>query len=100
MICAGWIRFRASLMVIRRTSWIDQRINDGLVIFWCLLWFGVSFFWAARCPAASSFSFFQRQARVVGLASKTLDNSQQRPNALRIDNGGAAVLVRSRGLED
>jgi len=30
MICAGWIRFRASLMVMRRTSWIDQRINDGV----------------------------------------------------------------------
>src|SRR6266700_3279051 len=30
MTCAGWIRFRASLMAMRRTSWIDQRINDGV----------------------------------------------------------------------
>jgi len=30
MICAGWIRFRASLMAMR----------------WFLPWFGVSFFWA------------------------------------------------------
>src|SRR5450432_2620857 len=29
MMCAGWIRFRASLMATRRISWIDQRINDG-----------------------------------------------------------------------
>jgi hypothetical protein len=33
MIGAGWIRFRASLLAMRRTSWIDQRINDGLAIF-------------------------------------------------------------------
>jgi len=33
MICAGWIRFRASLMAMRRTSWIDQRINDGVACF-------------------------------------------------------------------
>src|ERR1039457_2917161 len=43
MICAGWIRFRASLMAMRRTSWIDQRINDGVAMLWFLLWFGVSF---------------------------------------------------------
>jgi hypothetical protein len=30
MMCAGWIRFRASLMAMRRTSWIDQRINDDV----------------------------------------------------------------------
>src|ERR1700686_2450028 len=44
MICAGWIRFRASLMALQRTSWIDQRINDGVSV---LLWlqFGVAFFW-------------------------------------------------------
>src|SRR3984957_1926679 len=44
MMCAGWIRFRASLMAMRRTSWIDQRINDGVSV---LLWlqFGVAFFW-------------------------------------------------------
>ena len=32
MMCAGWIRFRASLMAMRRTSWIDQRINDGVAV--------------------------------------------------------------------
>jgi len=48
MICAGWIRFRASLMAIRRTSWIDQRINDGVAMLWLLPWFGGWFFWAAR----------------------------------------------------
>src|SRR5882762_6018565 len=47
MICAGWIRFRASLMAMRRTSWIDQRINDGVAMLWALPWFGVSFFLAA-----------------------------------------------------
>src|SRR5450631_2167367 len=47
MICAGWIRFRASLMAMRRTSWIDQRINDAVAMRWLLPWFGVSFFWAA-----------------------------------------------------
>ena len=46
MMCAGWIRFRASLMAIRRTSWIDQRINDGLAMLLSLPWFGVSFFLA------------------------------------------------------
>src|ERR1700761_8228280 len=36
MMCAGWMRFRASLMAMRRTSWIDHRINDeaALVLFW------------------------------------------------------------------
>src|SRR5476651_2133704 len=47
MICAGWIRFRASLMAMRRTSWIDQRINDAVAMRWFLPRFGVSFFWAA-----------------------------------------------------
>ena len=28
MMWAGWIRFRASLTAMRRTSWIDHRIND------------------------------------------------------------------------
>ena len=32
MICAGWIRFRASLMAMRRTSWIDQRISGGVAM--------------------------------------------------------------------
>src|ERR1700729_3038605 len=46
MMCAGWFRFRASLMAMRRTSRIDQRINDGVFV---LLWlqFGVAFFLAA-----------------------------------------------------
>jgi hypothetical protein len=38
MMRAGWIRFRASLMAMRRTSWIDQRINDGVAM---LLFFAV-----------------------------------------------------------
>ena len=46
MMCAGLIRFRASLMAMRRTSWIDQRINDGVsVLLWLQL--GVAFFLAA-----------------------------------------------------
>ena len=46
MMCAGWIRFRASLMAMRRTSWIDQRINDGVsVLLWLQL--GGAFFLAA-----------------------------------------------------
>src|ERR1700676_1584097 len=48
MMYPGWIRFRASLMAMRRTSWIDQRINDGLAMFWILPWFGVEFFWRRR----------------------------------------------------
>jgi len=32
MMRAGCIRFRASLMAMRRTSWIDQRINDGVAM--------------------------------------------------------------------
>jgi hypothetical protein len=43
MICAGWIRFRASLTAMRRISWIDQRINGGVAMRWFLPWFGVSF---------------------------------------------------------
>jgi hypothetical protein len=31
-MCAGWMRFRASLVAMRRTSWIDQRINDGEIV--------------------------------------------------------------------
>jgi hypothetical protein len=41
MMCAGWMRFRASLMAIRRTSWIDQRINDELA----MLFSALRFFW-------------------------------------------------------
>src|SRR5260370_1134582 len=47
MMCAGWIRFRASLMAMRRTSWIDQRINDGVALLLFLPWFVVAFFLAA-----------------------------------------------------
>src|SRR5665811_1534856 len=47
MMCAGWIRFRASLMAMRRTSWIDQRISDGVAVLLCLPWFGVALFLAA-----------------------------------------------------
>jgi hypothetical protein len=31
-------------MAMRRTSWIDQRINGGAVVPWSLPWSGVSFF--------------------------------------------------------
>ena len=31
---------------MRRTSWIDQRINDGAAVSWPLLRFDASFFWA------------------------------------------------------
>src|SRR6202051_5018498 len=47
MIWAGWIRLRASLIAMRRTSWIDQRINAAVAMRWFLPRFGVSFFWAA-----------------------------------------------------
>jgi hypothetical protein len=30
-------------MAMRRTSWIDQRINDGVAMLWFLLWPGVFF---------------------------------------------------------
>src|SRR5882672_10418165 len=53
MMCAGWIRFRASLTATRRISWIDQRINDGVAPFLFLLlpWSGVPFFWRRRIGA-------------------------------------------------
>ena len=51
MMFAGWIRFRASLMAMRRISWIDQRINDGVAMLWFLLWPGVSFFLRRRIGA-------------------------------------------------
>src|ERR1700716_561045 len=47
MMWAGLIRFRASLMAMRRTSWIDQRINDGAAMVLFLLWFGAAFFLTA-----------------------------------------------------
>jgi hypothetical protein len=34
-------------MAMRRTSWIDQRINDGVAVLLFLPWFGVAFFLAA-----------------------------------------------------
>src|SRR5258708_36794704 len=51
MMCAGWIRFRASLMATRRISWIDQRINDGVALLLFLPWSGVPFFWRRRIGA-------------------------------------------------
>ena len=33
-----------SLMAMRRTSWIDQRISDGVAVLLCLPWFGGAFF--------------------------------------------------------
>jgi len=47
MMWAGWIRFRASLMAMRRTSWIDHRINDEAAMVLFLPWFGVGVFLAA-----------------------------------------------------
>lgn len=48
MMWAGWIGFRESLMPMRRTSWIDHRINDeaAMVLFWP--WCGVAVFWLRR----------------------------------------------------
>ena len=42
MMCAGWMRRCASLMTMRRISWIDQRIRNDV-----LAADGASFFWAA-----------------------------------------------------
>jgi hypothetical protein len=53
MMCAGWIRFRASLIAKRRISCIDQRISCGVAMFWCLPGDGVSFFWQWRISAMS-----------------------------------------------
>jgi hypothetical protein len=47
MMCAGWIRFRASLMAMRRISWIDHRIKDGVPMLLFLPWLGGWFFLAA-----------------------------------------------------
>jgi hypothetical protein len=41
------IRFRVSLMAMRRISWIDQRINDAVALPLLLPVVDVSFFWAA-----------------------------------------------------
>src|SRR5664280_1721124 len=51
MMCAGWIRFRASLMATRRISWIDQRINDGVALLLFLPRSGGAFFWRRRIGA-------------------------------------------------
>jgi hypothetical protein len=51
MICAGWIRLRASRNAIRRTCWIDQRINDRVVTPLYLSWFDVAFFGQNRIGA-------------------------------------------------
>jgi hypothetical protein len=48
MMRAGWIRFRASLMAMRRTSWIDHRINDEAALVLFLARLGVAFFWLRR----------------------------------------------------
>ena len=57
MMCAGWIRFRASLMATRRISSIDQRINDELAMLRILPWFDVEYFLGggalARWPIAA-----------------------------------------------
>src|SRR3982751_4446527 len=51
MTCAGWMRFRASLMAMRRISWIDQRISGGVGVLWLLPGGGVLFFWRWRIGA-------------------------------------------------
>src|SRR5712672_3599566 len=51
MMCAGWIRFRASLMAMRRISWIDQRISGGVVMFWLLPGASFCFFGRWRVSA-------------------------------------------------
>ena len=60
------MRFRASLMAMRRISWIDQRISDGVVVFLFLPGGSGRFFGAgalARC----------RMAAVMAKASITSD---------------------------
>jgi hypothetical protein len=42
MTCADWLRFRASFVAMRRTSWIDQRINDRVAMLFFLPWFGIA----------------------------------------------------------
>src|SRR5271170_503229 len=53
MMRAGRIRFRASLMAMRRISWIDQRISGGVVVLWFLPGFDASFFWRRRISPIS-----------------------------------------------
>ena len=53
MMCAGCIRSRASLMAMRRISWIDQRISGGVDMFWLLPGGDVSFFGRWRVSAMS-----------------------------------------------
>lgn len=48
MMCAGLMHFRASLMAMRRISWIDHRISDGVAMALFLPWSGVEFFWLRR----------------------------------------------------
>ena len=62
MMCAGWIRFRASLMAMRRTSWIDHRINDGVALIWLLPWLGDWFFLAAAVRDGGSPPSWRRRA--------------------------------------
>jgi hypothetical protein len=48
-------------MAMRRTSWIDQRIKDGVAMLWFLPWFGGWFFlaaadWRLACNEAWNYS--------------------------------------------
>src|SRR6202795_3970256 len=52
-MCAGWIRFRASLIATRRISWIDQRINDGVALLLALRGPALRFFGRRRIGAVS-----------------------------------------------
>ena len=55
MMWVGWMRRCASPMAIRRTSWIDQRINGGAV--------ASAFFWGRRlvCPVTDRRHHGERQ---------------------------------------
>src|SRR3979411_1878543 len=46
MMWAGWIRFRASLMAMRRTCLIGHPLNHEAPMVLFLPWFGVAFFLA------------------------------------------------------
>ena len=100
MICAGWIRFRASLMAMRRTSWIDQRINDGVTMLWVLLWFGVSFFLAAAdWRAGKSPETLRGHTLRIGehLGDAAVDNPAAAASAITVSLDSTFVRSREEG---
>jgi len=76
---------------MRRTSWIDQRINDGLELLWILLRFDVEFFWRRRIGR-------WRMTAIMAKASITSENVADPPMP-----GSALVVIESelvfRGLK-